>query len=718
MKKLFTGCILLLAILTLAPSCSKRHKERYFQGSVTFPDTISLEKKEYLAAHVVPLDRQYEWQQMEMSAFIHFSVNTFTDKEWGDGTEPESVFNPSDLNCFQWVKELDEAGFKMVIITAKHHDGFCLWPTKTTAHSVKNSPWMDGRGDVIRELKNACDRYGMKFGIYLSPWDRNAKCYGNSPEYNKFYMEQLTELLTWYGRVDEVWLDGACGEGPDGRKQEYDWNAYYSLIHKYQPDAVIAIMGEDIRWAGTETGYGRETEWSATPFAPGARSEMTAINDRLGLNVSSADLGSDEILRHADRVFWYPSEVDVSIRPGWFYHQSQDTMIKSVNSLADIYFSSVGRNSLLLLNVPPDRRGLISNYDLKSLKEFKKYLDTLYSKNLLEGARPYGHGASYAIDAKNTTSWRPDSNAVVSYITPIPVTFNVAELCEDITKGQRVEGFKIEVRNNDKWYTVATGTTIGYKRLLRFPAMTSDEIRLSITASRSKPYISTFALLRAPEYQGHTTISRDREGFVSIISDSPFTVIKYTTDGSEPGRKSATWTTPFYFPAGGTVKYKAYINRFADSGAVVTTNFDIAPAKWKIAMADNAVTGYNAENAIDGNNQTVYRSSASTDTIRAAHEIAVDLGETLKINGFFYTPSTDCCKGGNVEKYRFFISLDGKRWIEIRPPGEFNNIKTNPVKQTVKFNRVYPAHFIKFKAVSVVNHKSSFTVAELGVTTL
>jgi len=232
---------------------------------------------------------------------------------------------------------LSEAGMKMVIITAKHHDGFCLWPTKTTSHSVASSPWKNGEGDVIRELKDACDKYGIEFGIYLSPWDRNAKCYGDTQAYNKFYMEQMTELLTWYGKIDEVWFDGANGEGSGGRRQEYDWQAYYDLVRKLQPDAITAIMGEDVRWVGTESGSGRETEWSVTVMAPGGTPASRAINDSLGLSPLSEDLGSSRLLGKADGVYWYPAEVNVSIRPGWFWHSSQDSLVKGADRLADIY---------------------------------------------------------------------------------------------------------------------------------------------------------------------------------------------------------------------------------------------------------------------------------------------------------------------------------------------------------------------------------------------
>lgn len=489
--------LLAASCLSVLISCNREDESEYFPGRVEFPVKPNLGAKEAIAARVVPYPRQLKWQKLEMTAFIHFGVNTFTDREWGTGDESPEVFNPVSLDAEQWVKVLSDAGMKMVIITAKHHDGFCLWPTKTTTHSVASSPWKDGKGDVVRELKDACDRHGMKFGVYLSPWDRNAKYYGDSPAYNSFYIDQLTELLTWYGRVDEVWFDGANGEGPNGRRQEYDWQAYYDLIRKLQPDAVTAIMGEDVRWVGTETGYGRETEWSVTALAPGGTAGSQAINEALALTPTSGDLGSSTQLSKAGNVFWYPAEVDVSIRPGWFWHASEDSLVKDTGKLADIYLSSVGRNAVLLLNVPPDNRGLITDHDIRSLQGLKAWIDGLYDTDLLNGARPYGRGASSAIDGDNKTSWRPRHTPVASFVPAIAATFNVAMLQEDISRGQRVEKFVIEAQSGSRWDTIATGTTIGYKRLIRFPEVKADEIRLTIVSSRATPHISTFALYQA-----------------------------------------------------------------------------------------------------------------------------------------------------------------------------------------------------------------------------
>ena len=358
-------------ILTAALVCAflGAPAQEYYEKQVTFPAGATLEQKVDMASRLVPTPQQLAWQQMEFTAFLHFGINTFTGNEWGSGKEDPAIFNPTELDCEQWVRSLKEGGFKMAIITAKHHDGFCLWPTKTTKHSVANSPWKNGKGDVVRELRNACDKYGIKFGVYLSPWDRNAECYGDSPAYNKFFIEQLTELLTNYGEVHEVWFDGANGEGPNGKKQIYDWDAILKTIRRLQPKAVTAIMGDDVRWVGNERGIGRETEWSATALMPHSYAGADESYAKLGIKGTGKDLGSRALLEKAPTLYWYPSEVDVSIRPGWFYHAEQDNQVKSLAHLTDIYFKSVGYNSVLLLNIPPDRRGLIHENDANRSKE-------------------------------------------------------------------------------------------------------------------------------------------------------------------------------------------------------------------------------------------------------------------------------------------------------------------------------------------------------------
>ena len=463
------------------------------------------------AANVVPSKRQFAWQRQELTAFLHFGMNTFTGKEWGEGTDSPVIFNPSSLDADQWIRELKAAGFKCAILTCKHHDGFCLWPSAYTDYSVKHSPWKEGRGDVVREVSDACRKYGMSFGIYLSPWDRNSKLYGTE-EYNDYFMKQLTELLTQYGKVSEVWFDGACGEGPNGKKQVYDFLRWYSLIRKLQPDAVIAVMGPDVRWVGTETGRGREMEWSVVPkenlnqeaIAENSQKEMLTVpaGDMMG-----QDLGSRKVIEKAKSLIWYPAEIDVSIRPGWFYHEDQDSKVKTPKELMDIYFTSVGMNGVLLLNVPPNKAGKFADVDVKNLRGFRQLYDATFTKNLLANAnvscKLLKGKASDVIDGDYDTSVRPNMSqgkAVFLFKLKNAISFDVLSVQEDIRSGQRVEHFFLEVKDaNGKWQKVTQGTTIGYKRLLRFPMCKAKEIRLVIDQVREIPTISEIGLYRLAE---------------------------------------------------------------------------------------------------------------------------------------------------------------------------------------------------------------------------
>ena len=455
-----------------------QQKTDVYVKHLEFPAGATLDQKVAMAARLVPSPQQLEWQQMELTAFLHFGINTFTDREWGDGTEDPALFNPTELDAEQWVRTLKDAGFKMVLLTAKHHDGFCLWPTKTTRHSVASSPWKGGKGDVVKELRDACTKYGMKFGVYLSPWDRNAECYGDSPRYNQFFMEQLTELLTNYGEVHEVWFDGANGEGPNGKKQEYDWDAFYKTIQRLQPKAVMAIMGDDVRWVGNEKGIGRETEWSATVLTPGIYARSAENNKRLGVFGKAKDLGSRQMLTNATELFWYPSEVDVSIRPGWFWHEKENDKVKSLKHLTDIYFQSVGYNSVLLLNIPPDRRGLIHEADVARLREFAAYRRQAFANNAVQNGQ---------------TPWTARAGEQREYALKPGSTINVVLLQEDIAHGQRVEDFTVEARVGGTWQQLGKGTTVGYKRMLRFPAVEADAIRLTIGQTRLEANIANVA---------------------------------------------------------------------------------------------------------------------------------------------------------------------------------------------------------------------------------
>lgn len=474
--------LILTTVFSLTILSGLQAQETYYEKHVAFPADATAAEKIEMASRLVPTPQQLEWQRMELTAFLHFGVNTFTGREWGDGTEDPAIFNPTSLDCEQWVRTLKESGFKMAIITAKHHDGFCLWPTKTTRHSVASSSWKGGKGDVVRELRDACKKYGIKFGVYLSPWDRNASCYGDSPAYNQFFIEQLTELLTNYGEVHEVWFDGANGEGPNGKKQIYDWDAILKTIRRLQPKAVTAIMGDDVRWVGNEKGIGRETEWSATALTPGIYPRSGEQNKELGIFGKAKDLGGRDIVARATELFWYPSEVDVSIRPGWFYHADQDKQVKSLNHLTDIYFKSVGYNSVLLLNIPPDLRGLINENDVQRLKEFSSYLKKTFARNYV---------------LKGNEAWHGTSGTVRQYDIQKDALVNAFMIQEDISKGQRVESFLVEAYKDGSWIHMAEGTTVGYKRLVRFSDTRPERIRVTIRSVRGVANVAAVSLFYA-----------------------------------------------------------------------------------------------------------------------------------------------------------------------------------------------------------------------------
>jgi alpha-L-fucosidase len=451
----------------------------------------------------VPSERQLAWHLLEYYMFVHFTVNTFTDKEWGYGDENETVFNPSEIDCRQWAKVAKDAGMKGIIITAKHHDGFCLWPSQFTEHSVKNSVWKDGKGDVLRELRQACDEFGLKFGVYLSPWDRNSAIYG-TPGYLTYYRNQLRELLTDYGDIFEVWFDGANGgDGYYGGAREtrkidnktyYDWPNTHKIVRELQPSAVMfSDAGPDIRWVGNESGMGSLTNWCLL-----RRDEMYPGGDFAKI------LGEG----HEDGNYWVPAEVDVSIRPGWFYHQSQDSLVRSPENLMELYYSSVGRNSNLLLNVPPDRRGLLHENDVKSLLAFKELREKEFSKDLARGisvqsteCRGKNFIASFVNDGDPETYWTTSDDVQSASVTinlGAGTEVNRVLIQEYIKLGQRVSKYSVYAMVDDKWEKVADGTTIGYKVVRKFPVVLTTDIRISIDDAKACPVISNIELYRAP----------------------------------------------------------------------------------------------------------------------------------------------------------------------------------------------------------------------------
>lgn len=450
----------------------------------------------------VPAANQLAWHQMELNAFVHFTTNTFTGKEWGYGDESPNIFNPTDYNADQWVQTFKDAGFKGVILTCKHHDGFCLWPSKYTEHSVKNSPWREGKGDVVRDVMRACKKYELKFGVYLSPWDRNHADYG-TPAYIDYYRNQLNELFTTYGPVFEMWFDGANGgDGYYGGKREkrsiqgstyYNWPATLNLVRELEPEILFfSDAGPGVRWVGNERGIAGETNWN------------TITPDTL----YAGKAGIEQLLNTGSEngTHWIPAEVDVSIRKGWFYHAEEDTLVKTPEQLFNIYLTSVGRGSTLLLNIPPDRRGRVHEKDSASLMGFRALLDSTFKTNIALDkpvqvssfrGKDEKYGASYLVDNDAETYWATDDE-----ITTGSIEIDLGEikavnfilLQEYIQLGQRIKAFTVEVRNNHTWQQIAEGTTIGYKRILKLNGVNADAVRISITDSKACPVISNIAV--------------------------------------------------------------------------------------------------------------------------------------------------------------------------------------------------------------------------------
>jgi len=496
---------LIAAIVACAPACG-RHDEP-IPGPVAIGPGDTPAVLEAKAARVVPFPRQLAWQALEFQAFVHFGMNTFTDREWGEGTEDPKLFDPTAFDADQWVEAVKAAGIRGLIVTAKHHDGFCLWPSRFTEHSVKSSPWRDGRGDVVGEVAAACRKGGLAFGVYLSPWDRHEPSYGDSPKYNEHFKSQLRELLTQYGEISEVWFDGACGEGPNGKRQVYDWPGFFALIRELQPNAVISIMGPDARWIGNEAGVTRESEWSVIPVVGNddAPSEKNP-GGIAGLDAQAADLGSldriAEVAKKGGRLIWYPGQVDVSIRPGWFYHAAEDDKVKSLDHLLDIYYTSVGGNAQLLLNIPPDRRGRIHENDAARLKELGDRLRATFAANVAGTGRPTLYFGSVPVDGigerGRAKGFSKPGIDVFEVDLGGPRRFNVAMIKEDIREGQRTEAFALDIWNGTDWTEIARGTTIGWKKLLRFPVVEAVKVRARILEARTRGRLGSLGLFFDP----------------------------------------------------------------------------------------------------------------------------------------------------------------------------------------------------------------------------
>ncbi len=692
-----TRCYVLAAVMLLLAV----HFNTYAQSSPPSP------------VEPIPSPQQLDWQQMEFYMFVHFNMNTFTNEEWSYGDEPASTFNPTQLDTRQWARVAKEAGMTGIILTAKHHDGFCLWPSEYTDYSVKNAAWQRGKGDVLRDLRAACDEYGLKMGVYLSPWDRNHPLYGK-PEYITYFRNQLRELLTNYGEIFEVWFDGANGgDGYYGGANEtrkvdkqsyYDWPRTIELVRELQPKAIIfSDAGPDCRWVGNENGRAAETTWS-----PLLRDEVYP---------GMIEYAREYAQGQPNGTHWVPAETDVSIRPGWYYHPNEDDKVKSLEELLDIYYESVGRNTTLLLNFPVDHRGIVHENDVRQVQKLAEQLKLDFAQDLAAG-RPAtsgkirggdsAYGPGNVTDGDPETYWATDDDVLSASVTidlGQPTTFNRFLVQEYVPLGQRVKAFSLEAEVDGEWQVIDEQTTIGYKRILRLEDITATRVRLNILDARSCPLISNIELYDAAAVVDLPEITRSKSGEVSIEAPDEEVQVYYTLDGSEPDLQDRSYTRPIPVNNPTVIKAVTYDPSTQRLSAVRTERFDVSHRKWTSDLPA----------AIDEN--------SGSNAVMKQNSMTIDLGEELVLYGFSYTPDQSRYAHGVITNYIFEVkgpdnvtNVESRRWRPVAV-GEFPNMANNPVRQEVRFKEPHVARYIRFKAKQLVIVGEEPIVAEIDVIT-
>ncbi|PZX57886.1 alpha-L-fucosidase [Algoriphagus chordae] len=654
----------------------------------------------------IPDAKQIAWQELEYYGFVHFNMNTFSDREWGFGDEKPEMFNPTELDARQWARVASEAGMKGLIITAKHHDGFVLWPSAYTEHSVKNSPWKDGKGDLIKELAEACKEYGLKFGIYYSPWDRNHPDYGK-PEYITYMRNQLTELLTNYGDIFEVWFDGANGgDGYYGGANEarkvdkfsyYDWPSMYELVRELQPGAMMfSDGGPDVRWVGNEHGFAYESTWSNLM----RDSVYAGMPDYPKLYASGQENGTH----------WVPAEADVSIRPGWYYHKYEDHKVRTLPQLMEIYYKSIGRNSSLLINFPVDTRGLIHENDVEAILKFGEKVKADFEVNLVAQAsvsankdRGNGYEAENLQDEDYETYWTTPDGGNTGEITidfGAETTFNRLLIQEYTPLGQRVKSFVLEKESDGNWEKIAEGTTVGHKRILRFPDVLASKVRVRFTDGKDIPVISEIGIYNAPKLLLPPIYSRIKSGEVALNAPDEGLEVYYTMDGSEPSTESQLYVEPFLMDnAGSTLQAISVDPVSGKESESLRADVDLAKTHW-LGSTEKSIK------AIDENPTSYFMAEDN--------KLTLDLGENVSLKGFTYLPMQARYPSGFITNYAFEVSTDGKSWKQVAA-GEFSNIVNSPIEQIIRFDEV-EARFIRLKASKTADGNAA-TFAEVGVLT-
>ncbi len=664
----------------------------------------------------VPSELQLDWETHPFYLFVHFGMNTFTGREWGHGGEDPKNFLPTELDCRQWARFAKEIGAYGIILTAKHHDGFCLWQSKYTKHSVASSNWKDGKGDVVRELADACKEFGLKLGLYLSPWDRTEATYGSGKEYNDFYCNQLEELLTNYGDADifEVWFDGACGEGANGKKQVYDWPRIHEIVYRLAPKALMfSDVGPGVRWVGNEKGFAADPNWAMFP----AGTEYK-LGDRFECQTSG--------VRDGGR--WLPTEADVSTRPGWFYHSYQDNQVHSLPHLMDMYTCSVGRNGSLLLNLPVDKRGLVHEAEQKRLKEMREVIDLTFAKDLTTGGTANASSkheeasdASVLLDGSRDTYWAADENDSKPQVTvEFPeAEVNLLHLEEYTPLSQRIEEFTVECRVSGAWTKVSKSFTVGLRRFVKFETVKADAIRLTILKSKATPVLRKLAMFLMPELVAAPAITRDSKGMVTLSAPTGHNLY-YTLDDSVPTCSSIKYTEPFRMDTAGVVRAitepKPRQKLYGDEN-VSREEFEILRDGWKIHRVSSEDGNRLAKWVLVNADEKELWDRWESKSEGHPQFVEIDMGKDLIIKGFTYTPTQSAVYPGIIYEYAFYTSTDGENWGQPVAEGAFENIENNPIRQFVNFKSPVTARFLRLESRSAILNAQSAGCDSIGVLT-
>jgi alpha-L-fucosidase len=653
-----------------------------------------------------PSARQLAWHELEIYGFIHFCPNTFTDREWGYGDEAPSIFNPTDFSAEQIVSASKSGGLRGLILTAKHHDGFCLWPSRYTDHSVKNCPYRGGRGDIVGEIAAACAAQGLKFGVYLSPWDRHHAEYGR-PAYVEYFHSQLEELTTQYGPLFEVWFDGANGgDGYYGGAREqrridaatyYQWDKVREIVRRNQPGAVtFADAYMDVRWVGNEAGIAGDPCWPTVDDTP-----YTTEKGNRGVRGGP---------------IWNPAETNTSIRPGWFWHEDENERVRSPANLMNLYMTSVARGTTLLLNLPPDRRGRIHEADAASIARFRELLDEAYANDLAEGARVRA-SSTFSREFSPSNVARPGGywaaresdreGAWLALQLPEPRNFNFVRLREEISLGVRIDEYVVEIEDAGAWREIARCVSMGLQRIIRLEApVTATHVRVRIVSAASSPAISEFSLYRLPDIIEEPSIRRGEDGSVVISAHDANAQILYGLDGAAP---TLAYSAPIPLLEGGVVRAKA--KRGALESDVATNAFDIAPVGWQIVSAN----GDHPETLLTprGNWWEPFFVGHA-----GSVEIVIDMAQSRTLTGFTLQPAgQNPHDAGPPAAYMAWLSEDGVRWGAPAGAGEFSNIAANRGEQRIRFSAPGTGRFLKLALPRAVGGRSRIALDGIGFLT-